>query len=202
VVTRQALFEQAGVIAAGSLGELLDAVALLATQPVPAGRTVAIVSNIGGAGVLAADACTEHGLAVHATGGSTRRKLRAIAPPGAALTGPVDTTAAVTTDQFRRCLEILAADEGVDAVLALVLPTAATGDLLAAIQHADVRAPLAAVALGRSRARPQSCSATAAPPQPTWPRCGRSCCASPVSPTTSPRWPNSTSPRSSPAPTG
>jgi len=152
VVTREALFEQAGIIAADNLGELLDVTALLATQPVPAGRSVAVVSNVGGAGVLAADACTDRGLTVHATSAGTRRKLRAAAPAGAALTGPVDTTAAVTTDQFRQCLEILAADEGVDAVLALVLPTAATGDLLAAIQHADVRAPLAAVVLDQREA--------------------------------------------------
>ena len=40
----------------------MGATALLATQPPPAGRTVAIVSNVGGAGVLAADACTDLGL--------------------------------------------------------------------------------------------------------------------------------------------
>jgi acyl-CoA synthetase (NDP forming) len=152
VVTRAALFEQAGIIAADSLGELLDVTALLATQPVPAGRSVAIVSNVGGAGVLAADACTERGLTVHASGGSTRRELGAIVAAGAAVTGPVDTTAAVTTGEFRQCLELAAADEGVDAVLALVLPTAATGDLLAAIQHADVRIPLAAVVLDQPEA--------------------------------------------------
>jgi len=52
LVTREALFEQAGVIATDSLGELLDAAALLASQPVPAGRSIAMISNIGGAGVL------------------------------------------------------------------------------------------------------------------------------------------------------
>ena len=61
----QALFEQAGVIATGSFGELTETAALLATQPVPAGRTVAIVSNVGGAGLLAAGACAELGLTVH-----------------------------------------------------------------------------------------------------------------------------------------
>ena len=55
-VTRQALFEQAGIIAAASFGELLDAAVLMASQPVPAGNAVAIVSNGGGAGALAADA--------------------------------------------------------------------------------------------------------------------------------------------------
>src|SRR5690348_2430096 len=44
---REALFEQAGVITTPGFGELVQATALLATQPVPAGRTVAIVSNVG-----------------------------------------------------------------------------------------------------------------------------------------------------------
>ena len=152
LVTREALFQQAGIIATESLGELLDVAALLASQPVPAGSHVAIVSNVGGAGVLAADACTEHGLVVHRLSGETRRRLHALVPAGGAVTGPVDTTATVSEDSFRRCLEIVAADRGVDAVIALVLSTAATGDLVSAISSADVRVPLAAVVLDQAEA--------------------------------------------------
>jgi acyl-CoA synthetase (NDP forming)/GNAT superfamily N-acetyltransferase len=145
----QALFEQAGVIAAGSFGELTETAALLATQPVPAGRTVAIVSNTGGAGVLAADACTDIGLTVHQPRGLTRRRLRTLLP-GGTVTGPVDTTAAISAGHFRRALELLAADDGVDAMIVLVLPTGATGDLIGAIHAADVGVPLAAVALDQA----------------------------------------------------
>jgi acyl-CoA synthetase (NDP forming) len=107
------------------------------------------VSNVGGAGVLAADACTNLGLTVHRPRGMTRRRLRTMLP-GGAVTGPVDTTAAVSAEDFRRCLELLAADDGVDAMIALVLPTGATGDLITAIQDADIRVPLAAVALDQA----------------------------------------------------
>jgi acyl-CoA synthetase (NDP forming)/GNAT superfamily N-acetyltransferase len=145
----QALFEQAGVIATGSFGELTETAALLATQPVPAGRTVAIVSNVGGAGVLAADACADLGLTVHRPRGLTRRRLRTLLP-GGTVTGPVDTTAAVSANEFRRCLELVAADDGVDAMIVLVLPTGATGDLITAIRDADIGVPLAAVALDQA----------------------------------------------------
>ncbi|MGO8889177.1 MAG: hypothetical protein ACLQB1_05625 [Streptosporangiaceae bacterium] len=60
-ITRQALFEQAGVIATANFGELLDAVTLLASQPVPTGGRVAVVSNTRGGGILAADACDDAG---------------------------------------------------------------------------------------------------------------------------------------------
>src|SRR5487761_1471728 len=152
LVTREALFEQAGIIATPSFGELMGATALLATQPPPAGRTVAIVSNVGGAGVLAADACTDLGLAVHHPGGQTSRRLRALIPVGGSVNGPVDTAATVSTDAFRQVLETLGADEDVHAVIALILRTGATGDLLAAVAEADVGVPLAVVVLNQPEA--------------------------------------------------
>jgi acyl-CoA synthetase (NDP forming)/GNAT superfamily N-acetyltransferase len=147
LVSREALYEQAGIITTPGFGELVETTALLASQPVPAGRTVAIVSNVGGAGVLAADACADLGLTVHRPHGLTSRRLRALVPDAGAVGGPVDATAAITAENFRRCLELLAADDEVDAMIALVLPTAATGDLVAAIQQAEVSVPLAAVVL-------------------------------------------------------
>ncbi|HEY4461785.1 MAG TPA: GNAT family N-acetyltransferase [Streptosporangiaceae bacterium] len=147
MTSRTALFEQAGIIATPSLGELLDTAALLATQPAPAGRNVAVVSNVGGAGVLAADACVGAGLTVHTPEAETRRRLHALVPAGGSVSGPVDTTAVISRDDFRRCVELAGADEGVDAVLALVLPTAATGDLTAAVRTAEVRVPLVSVVL-------------------------------------------------------
>jgi acyl-CoA synthetase (NDP forming)/GNAT superfamily N-acetyltransferase len=152
LVTREALFRQAGIIVTKDLGELVDAAVLLASQPAPAGPNVAIVCNVGGAGVLAADACTRQGLTVHLLTGDTRRRLHSLIPASGSVTNPVDTTATVTEDGFRRVLEMVAADDGVDAVLALALPTAATGDLTAAIRAADVPVPLAAVLLDQAEA--------------------------------------------------
>ncbi len=154
LVSREALFEQAGVITTPGFGDLVETTALLASQPVPAGRTVAIVSNVGSAGVLAADACTDLGLTVHRPHGPTTRQLRTLVPGTGAIGGPVDTTATISTETFRQCLELVAADDEVDAVIALVLPTAATGDLVAAIQQAASqevmsRVPLAVVVLGQ-----------------------------------------------------
>jgi acyl-CoA synthetase (NDP forming)/L-amino acid N-acyltransferase YncA len=152
LVSREALFEQAGIIATPGFGELVEATALLAGQAPPAGRTVAIVSNVGGAGVLAADACTDLGLVVHHPRGQSKRRLHAMVPGGGSVSGPVDTTATVSRDDFRQVLELIAADEDVDAMIALVLPTGATGDLVAAIQEADVPVPLAAVVLNQAEA--------------------------------------------------
>jgi acyl-CoA synthetase (NDP forming) len=76
----------------------------------------------------------------------TQQALRDMLPPGAAVAGPVDTTAAVTPGLFRRCLELVGADPGVDAVLAL-MATTATGDLVPEVPAARLPVPVAAVAM-------------------------------------------------------
>ena len=151
LITRQALFEQAGIIATTSLGELLDATVLLACQPVPAGNRVCVVSNAGGAGVLAADACTEAGLTVHTMTAGAQLSLREILPPGASVGGPVDTTAAVSAAAFRDCLAELAGNGDVDAMIALVVPTAAA-DLVPALTAGRLDVPAAAVILDQPEA--------------------------------------------------
>ena len=73
-MTVDALFRQAGVIRADTLGELFDVAALLAGQPLPAGPSVAILTNAGGPGILAADACGAHGLDAPALSADTQAR--------------------------------------------------------------------------------------------------------------------------------
>src|SRR5271166_6033461 len=145
-LTRQALFEQAGVIATANFGELLDAAALVASQPMPVGRRVGVVSNTRGGGVLAADACGDAGLQVARLTGQTQQALRGLLPSYAAVAGPVDTTAVVAPGLFRRCLELVGADPGVDAVLAL-MATTATSDLVPEVRAARLPVPIAAAVM-------------------------------------------------------
>ncbi|MER5826862.1 CoA-binding protein, partial [Streptomyces mirabilis] len=123
-MTRQALFTQAGITATRSVGELLETAALLHAQPLPAGTRVAIVTNAGGAGVLAADACAEAGLTLPAPTPELIDDLLAALPEGAAVGNPVDATAAVTEDQLRDCVDRLLRYPGIDTVLLALVPTA------------------------------------------------------------------------------
>ncbi|MPZ78974.1 MAG: GNAT family N-acetyltransferase [Actinophytocola sp.] len=123
-VTRDALFEQAGVIAVDTVSEVTDVLAALAWQPLPAGNRVAILSNAGGAGVLAADACVHNGLVVPRLSQMTQVALAELLPAQASLGNPIDTTAGVDAATFGACLEVLLADDDIDAVLAAGVPTA------------------------------------------------------------------------------
>ncbi|GAA2280261.1 acyl-CoA synthetase [Streptomyces ruber] len=140
-MTRQALFTQAGITATHSIGELLATAALLHSQPLPEGTRVAVVTNAGGAGVLAADACAEAGLELPPPTPELAGDLRTVLPAGAAVGNPVDATAAVTEEQLGRCADRLLHYGGIDAVLVVLVPTAvaeATGDVLV---RALTRAP-------------------------------------------------------------
>jgi acyl-CoA synthetase (NDP forming)/GNAT superfamily N-acetyltransferase len=149
--SREALFAQAGIINIRDAGEMVEVAALLASQPVPAGGRVAVVSRTGEAVQRAAAACTDAGLQVAGLSAATQERLSGLLPPGADVTGPVATTAAVVPAAFGQCLEAVAADQGVDGVLALA-GSAAIASLLPAVRVANAGKPLVLVAAGQPEA--------------------------------------------------
>ena len=117
-----ALFRQAGVVRTATLEELFDVAMLLAHQPVPLGRRVAILTNAGGPGILAADACEAHGLTLPPPSADSAARLRALLPAAASISNPVDMLASATPDHYRRAEEILLADPAFDSLLVIFIP--------------------------------------------------------------------------------
>jgi acetate---CoA ligase (ADP-forming) len=153
--TVDALFDHAGVIRVETLDEQLDVAELLARQPLPAGSRVAIVTNAGGPAIACADACGAAGLHVEPLQAATLRALREQLPAAAAVANPVDMLAAATSRDFRRTIQTVAADPGVDAIIAIfiqALPGRRVTAVLRAIRAAARRAgragvPVAAVVI-------------------------------------------------------
>lgn len=117
-----ALFRQAGVIRTNTYEELFDVALLLANQPAPRGPRVAVLTNAGGPGILAADACEASGLELPTLGDSTIAGLRTFLPAEASVANPVDMIASAGADHYRRALGLLLADDRVDSVLVLFIP--------------------------------------------------------------------------------
>ena len=113
-------FHQAGVIRATSLEELIDVAALLSSQPEPRGRRVAVVTNAGGLGILAADACDARGLELTALSEDATR-LRSFLPAEASVANPVDMLNGAAAS-YAQALPLLLEDPHIDAVLALFVP--------------------------------------------------------------------------------
>jgi acyl-CoA synthetase (NDP forming)/RimJ/RimL family protein N-acetyltransferase len=124
--TVDALFRHAGVIRAGTVGELFDVAALLSGQPLPGGDRVGIVTNAGGPGIACADACEAAGLSVGPLPTKTRRRLGRRLPLEAATANPVDMVAPASADDYRAVLETLADDASVDAIVAIFVPPLVT----------------------------------------------------------------------------
>ncbi len=135
------LLRQNGVIRTSTLEELFDVAALVAHQPVPRGRRVAIVTNAGGPGILAADACEANGLELPALTPETMTALRSFLPAAASVGNPVDLIASATPEHYRRALEAVIADPNVDSVIAIFIPPLVTSaDEVAAAIKAGVAA--------------------------------------------------------------
>lgn len=138
-VTVDALFDQVGVIRTETLAELLDAAALFATQPLPTGPRVGIVTNAGGPAILCADACEARGLQVPPLPEAVRAALREFLPAEASVGNPVDMIASATPEQYARAITTLAASDAVDAIVAIFIPPLVT-------QLTEVAAAIASVA--------------------------------------------------------
>jgi acetyl coenzyme A synthetase (ADP forming)-like protein len=122
-VAVDALFRQAGVIRAWALDELIDVATLLSAQPVPHGRRVAIVTNAGGLGILAADACEAAGLELPRPSDTTRAALAEVMPAEGSSANPVDLLGGATAESFAATLPSVIADPAFDAVIVLFVPT-------------------------------------------------------------------------------
>ena len=112
-----AVLHQAGVIRAESIEELLDLATVLSAQCSFKGPRVAIVTNGGGPGILAADACEANGLVVPELSELTTSKLRAMLPSEASVSNPVDMIASATAENYGQAVRILGAAPEVDAVI-------------------------------------------------------------------------------------
>ena len=159
-VAVNALFQQSGVIRADTIDEMFDIAACLEAQPLPAGRRVAVVTNAGGPGILAVDACEAAGLEVSEFSTATRDRLREFLPAEATVTNPVDMVASAGPDAYRRTIEIALQSVDVDALIVIFAPVdrRTSGDILAAIRegiaagrhHGVVRKPVLACVMAES----------------------------------------------------
>ena len=117
-----ALFHDSGVIRTTTVEEMFQTAALLAHQPLPAGRRVAILTNAGGPAILAADACEAHGLKLGTLAPSTVAALRTFLPAAASVGNPVDMIASASAEQYRLAIPLLLSDPGIDSLLTIFIP--------------------------------------------------------------------------------
>lgn len=110
---------QAGVVRAGTVEEAFDAAAAFATQPLPSGPNVAVMTTVGGWGVMAADAVAATRLELLALPDDLHAELDALLPPRWSRNNPIDLAGGETKDTIPAVLDLLASHVAVDGVVVL-----------------------------------------------------------------------------------
>jgi len=120
-VAVDALFHQTGMVRAETLDEMLALGTGLASQPLPSGRRVGIITNAGGPAILCTDACEAGGLIVPELSSDTKVSLASFLPSTAALNNPVDLIASAIPHQYTKAIETLLAADEIDALIILYM---------------------------------------------------------------------------------
>ncbi|MGE4133814.1 MAG: acetate--CoA ligase family protein [Bdellovibrionales bacterium] len=119
-----AVFHRTGLLRVYELEELFEAAETLSKIQIPGGDRLAILTNGGGAGVLATDELVEQGGILASLSPSSIKNLNSILPSTWSHANPIDIVGDAGAERYSRSLDVLLKDEGVDAVLALNCPTA------------------------------------------------------------------------------
>ena len=125
-VAYESAFERAGIIRCDSIKQQFDYAQAFANQPLPGGSRVAVITNAGGPGIMAADAVERKGLTFAKLDEGTVKKLAEKLPPAANLLNPIDVLGDALADRYEFSLEVVMDDPNVDVVLVLLTPQAMT----------------------------------------------------------------------------
>lgn len=117
-----AVMAQAGVLRVDTVQELFDYAMAFADQPMPKNDRVAIVTNAGGPGIMATDACVRQNLKLAEFAEPTRQRLATALPPTASLKNPVDLLGDAQHDRYQHALEAVLADEQTDGLIVILTP--------------------------------------------------------------------------------
>jgi acetyl coenzyme A synthetase (ADP forming)-like protein len=121
-----AAFKRSGVIRAETFEALFDYATALAMQPLPKGDRVAIITNAGGPGIMAADAVENAGMTVASLHPDTAKALREKLPAAASVGNPIDVLGDAGPDRYAEAVEAAQSDPTVDAIIVILTPQAMT----------------------------------------------------------------------------
>ena len=115
-------FQASGIIRANSLREAIDLARGFSSQPIPQGKRVLLLTNGGGAGIMATDACEQFSLELANLEDETKEKLKEKLPHDSSVANPIDILGDAKSDRYEIALEAILTDPNVDGVIVLLTP--------------------------------------------------------------------------------
>lgn len=114
-----ALFDQFGIIRAGTISEMFNTAKGLEYFPIPKGKNIAVITNAGGPAILAVDKLEETGLSLANITNSTKEKLKAIVHQEGSVQNPIDLLPGGSAELYKKVNEIVLDDKNVDAIISI-----------------------------------------------------------------------------------
>jgi acetyltransferase len=119
-----AAFRQSGIMRVNDVQRLFNLAQAFSNQPLPRGPGLAIVTNSGGPGILAADATEKSQLNIAKITADTVQKMKDFLPPYASLYNPIDIIGDASAERYKQTMEVVIEDNNVQAMMVLLTPTA------------------------------------------------------------------------------
>lgn len=121
-----AIFAQAGILRVDSIDQLFDYAKAFGSGELPKGNRIAIVTNAGGPGIMATDACVKYGLEMTQVSEKTKSELRKVLPAAASVANPIDILGDAKHDRYEAALKLTLRDKNVDGTIVILTPQAMT----------------------------------------------------------------------------
>jgi len=118
------IMKQCGVIRADTLQDAFEWAKFLANTPLPQGKNTVIVTNGGGVGVMATDACEKYGVNLYDDAHTLHQIFNSVTPDFGSTKNPIDLTGGATSEDYDTALATALTHDQIDAVIALYCETA------------------------------------------------------------------------------
>ncbi len=153
-----AAFKRCGVIRADGFEELFDYATALLMQPVPKGRRLAIITNAGGPGIMAADAAEKCGMEVSSLSHNIDAALKKLLPSSASTANPIDVLGDADPERYALAINAALEDDSIDSIIVLLTPQAMTHPVKTALAVAEcaknAKKPILASFMGGEEVKP------------------------------------------------
>ena len=123
----EAAFRRCGVLRVQTIADLFYMAEVLAKQPRPKGPRLAIVTNAGGPGVLAADGLLSNGGQLAQLSEESMKALNELLPPHWSHNNPIDMLGDALPERYAKVIDIAAHDPNIDGLLAITCPQGMAG---------------------------------------------------------------------------
>ena len=115
-LSTELIFKKTGILTFRDVEEMCQSAMAFASQPIPKGNSVGLITDTGGPAIIATDELVDNGLKIPELSEDSKKILKETLYPEAAINNPVDVLATAAAPHYRSALDVLMAEDQIDSV--------------------------------------------------------------------------------------